>query len=95
MQVMAVEASALNEYDPSDWRPYSASAGVLSYLVPGLGQISQGRVAKGFLFLGCLYGLFFFGMYLGDWKNVYLPHCDPCAASHREVAGGPNTDHRR
>jgi len=54
-------------------RPYSPFAGFLSYLVPGLGQIAQGRVAKGFLFLVCLYGLFFFGMYLGDWKNVYLP----------------------
>jgi Family of unknown function (DUF6677) len=54
-------------------RLYSPFAGFLSYLFPGLGQISQGRVGKGFLFLVCLYGLFFFGMYLGDWKNVYLP----------------------
>jgi hypothetical protein len=52
---------------------YSIRAGVLSYLVPGLGQISQGRIGKGLLFLVCLYGLFFYGMYLGDWKNVYVP----------------------
>jgi hypothetical protein len=52
---------------------YSVMAGFLSYLVPGLGQIVQGRVGKGLLFLVCLYGLFFYGMYLGDWKNVYLP----------------------
>jgi hypothetical protein len=51
----------------------SLLAAVLSYLVPGLGQIYQGRVAKGILFLVCLYGLFFTGMALGDWKNVYLP----------------------
>jgi hypothetical protein len=51
----------------------SLLAGVLSYLVPGLGQIYQGRVGKGILFLVCLYGLFFTGMALGDWKNVYLP----------------------
>jgi hypothetical protein len=54
-------------------QPVSLLAGVLSYLVPGLGQIYQGRVAKGLLFLVCLYGLFFTGMAMGDWKNVYLP----------------------
>ena len=54
-------------------RNYSPLAGFLSYLVPGLGQIYEGRVGKGILFMVCLYGLFFFGMYLGEWKNVYLP----------------------
>jgi hypothetical protein len=54
-------------------RVNSPFAGLLSYLVPGLGQMSQGRVGKGLLFFVCLYGLFFFGMYLGNWKNVYLP----------------------
>jgi hypothetical protein len=61
-------------------RNYSVLAGVLSYLVPGLGQIYQGRVAKGVLFLVCLYGLFFYGLYLGNWQNVYLqPANDPNA----------------
>jgi len=54
-------------------RPVSVFAAVLSYLVPGLGQIYQGRVAKGILFLVCLYGLFFTGMAMGDWKSVYIP----------------------
>src|SRR5271165_7489210 len=54
-------------------QPVSVFAAVLSYLVPGLGQIYQGRVAKGLLFMVCLYGLFFYGMYLGSWSNVYLP----------------------
>jgi len=54
-------------------RRLSVVAAVLSYLVPGLGQIYQGRVAKGILFLVCLYGLFFTGMAMGAWKNVYLP----------------------
>jgi hypothetical protein len=54
-------------------RPVSPWAGLLSYVVPGLGQIYQGRVGKGLLFLVCLYGLFFSGMALGNWKNVYLP----------------------
>jgi hypothetical protein len=33
----------------------------------------QGRFSKGVLFLVCLYGLFFTGMALGSWRNVYLP----------------------
>jgi hypothetical protein len=53
-------------------RAPSPLAGLLSYLVPGLGQIYQGRIAKGLLFFVCLYGMFFFGMYLGDWRNVYI-----------------------
>jgi TM2 domain-containing membrane protein YozV len=53
-------------------RERSLLAGFLSYLVPGLGQIYQGRIAKGLLFLVVLYGLFFYGMYLGSWSNVYL-----------------------
>jgi hypothetical protein len=53
--------------------PRSPLAGLLSYLVPGLGQLYQGRVGKGVLFLVCLYGLFFSGMAMGNWSNVYLP----------------------
>src|SRR5947209_18454967 len=66
-------------------REYSALAGLLSYLVPGLGQMYQGRISKGLLFFVCLYGLFFYGMLLGKGEakagdvtytvssNVYLP----------------------
>jgi hypothetical protein len=54
-------------------RVYSPLAGFLSYLIPGLGQISQGRFSKGVFFLVTLYGLFFTGMALGDWKNVFIP----------------------
>jgi hypothetical protein len=46
-------------HNPSLW------GGFLSYLIPGLGQIAQGRVAKGVLFFFCVYILFFYGMYLG------------------------------
>lgn len=60
--------------DPiSTLRVRSPFAGFLSYLVPGLGQVYQGRTGKGLLFLVCLYGMFFYGMALGSWKNVYLP----------------------
>jgi hypothetical protein len=52
-------------------------AAVLSYMIPGLGQLLQGRVRKGLLFLVCLYALFFYGMYLGNFRNVYLPDNHP------------------
>jgi hypothetical protein len=65
---------------PSPTQPvYNPLAGILSYLVPGLGQMYQGRFGKGLLFLVCLYGLFFYGMWLGSWKNVYLPQEAPDA----------------
>jgi hypothetical protein len=53
-------------------RNFSPIAGLLSYLVPGLGQIVQGRIGKGLLFMVCLYFLFFYGEYLGNWRNVYI-----------------------
>lgn len=66
-------------------RPYSPLGGLLSYLVPGLGQIYQGRVGKGLLFLVCLYALFFYGLYLGNWQNVYLqPANDPARAREQQ-----------
>jgi hypothetical protein len=52
-------------------------AAFLSYLIPGLGQLTQGRVRKGLLYLVSLYALFFYGMYLGSFKNVYLPDYHP------------------
>jgi hypothetical protein len=66
-------------------RPVDPLAAFLSYLIPGLGQIYQGRVGKGLLFFVCVYTLFFYGMYLGSGSvtiggetysvpsNVYLP----------------------
>ncbi len=57
--------------------PISPFAGLLSYLVPGLGQIVQGRTGKGVLFMVCLLSLFFTGQAMGSWKNVYIPVNDP------------------
>jgi hypothetical protein len=62
-----------NEAKTTRQATFSPWAGFLSFLIPGLGQIYQGRTAKGILFLVCLYGLFFYGMALGSWRNVYLP----------------------
>jgi TM2 domain-containing membrane protein YozV len=51
-------------------------AAVLSYLIPGLGQVYQGRIGKGLLFFFGLYTLFFYGMWMGQWRNVWLPDAD-------------------
>lgn len=48
-------------------------AALLGFLIPGLGQVYQGRTGKGLLFFFGLYGLFFYGMWMGQWKNVWLP----------------------
>lgn len=54
---------------PAKLDPFAA---LLSYVVPGLGQLYQGRTFKGVLFLVSIYALFFYGMYLGNWSNVFL-----------------------
>jgi hypothetical protein len=66
---------------PTPPPPARMLAALLSFLVPGLGQIVQGllsgnanRLSKGVFFLATLYFMFFYGMYLGQWRNVYLPH---------------------
>jgi hypothetical protein len=46
-------------------------AAILSYLVPGLGQIYQGRIGKGILFMVSLLGMFILGQWMGNWQNVY------------------------
>ena len=63
---------------PTDLPPVKLDplAALLSYLIPGLGQIYQGRVGKGLLFFGGLYLLFFYGMWMGQWRNVWLPDAD-------------------
>ncbi len=67
---MATEPSSTQDVPAR--RP-SLVAAFLSYLVPGLGQIVQGRVGKGLMFMVCLLGMFTAGQALGDWQNVYLP----------------------
>ena len=48
-----------------------AVAALLSWLVPGLGQIYQGRRLKGLLFMGTLVTTFVFGLWLGGGRVVY------------------------
>jgi hypothetical protein len=56
--------------------PPAIFAGILSYLVPGLGQISQGRIGKGVMFMVILLGMFLLGQAMGQWRNVYMPPPD-------------------
>lgn len=60
-------------------RPLDPLAALLSFAIPGLGQVMQGRIAKGFLFFFSLYGLFFYGMAMGQMKNVWIPPPDDVA----------------
>ncbi|MBY0587656.1 hypothetical protein K2X85_10785 [bacterium] len=49
-----------------------ALAGLLAWLVPGLGHAYQGRWFKAILFAICIHGLFWTGMAHGSWKVVWL-----------------------
>src|SRR5262245_10871424 len=60
---------SIDKDSPTIKDPFTAA--FLAWLVPGLGHIYQGRVAKGVLFFVCLMGAFLYGMYLGEWKVVY------------------------
>jgi hypothetical protein len=64
-------------------------AAFLSYLIPGMGQVYQGRVGKGLLFFFGLYVLFFYGMWMGQWRNVWLP--DVSDMPQLEIAGNQLT----
>lgn len=46
-------------------------AAFLAWLLPGAGHLYQGRTAKGLLFMICILGTFFFGLWLGDGRVVY------------------------
>src|SRR5437016_6225739 len=68
----------------------SAVAAFLTFLVPGLGQIYQGRYAKGLLFMVCLLGMFTLGQAMGNWQNVYMPPGDDMPGQGgRGVRGTP------
>ena len=68
-------------------RTFDPLAAVLSYLLPGLGQVVQGRIGKGVLFFICLYGLYFYGLTLGQMKNVWLPDATDQPAAVMPIVG--------
>ncbi|ADV63537.1 hypothetical protein Isop_2972 [Isosphaera pallida ATCC 43644] len=52
-------------------------AALLTWLIPGLGQLYQGRTGKGILFLICVLGLYVAGFALGRYQNVFWIWVDP------------------
>ncbi len=93
----APQAPQANNPDVPSPRRLSPMGAVLSYLVPGLGQIAQGRTGKGVLFLLCIYTLFFYGVWLGTAEarvhgrtfrvssNVYIPRTPPTPEKQANV----------
>ena len=75
------------EHEPPPLPPvvFDWPAALMSYLIPGLGQVYQGRIGKGLLFFFGLYTLFFYGMWMGQWRNVWLP--DVADLPPLEIAG--------
>lgn len=73
-KVLVVEPDSKVEVDLKD----PSLAAILAWLWPGLGHIYQGRTAKGVLFMTCILGTFFFGLWMGDSKVVYasMPFSD-------------------
>jgi hypothetical protein len=47
-----------------------ALAAFLAWLIPGLGHLYQGRLAKAALFFVCIMGIFCYGVYLGGSKDL-------------------------
>ncbi len=45
-------------------------AGVLAYLIPGLGHFYQGRIFKACIYSVCILSTFIYGLYLGRWQTV-------------------------
>jgi hypothetical protein len=72
---------------PPPPRKLDPLAAVLSYLLPGLGQVVQGRIGKGVLFFLGINGLFFYGMWMGQMKNVWLPDAGDLPDADVPIAG--------
>lgn len=59
-------------------------AAVLSFLLPGAGQLYQGRTFKGIINCVCVLTLFFWGLSLGEWGIVF--RLEPLQANERDIA---------
>src|SRR5215212_9975471 len=77
--------------------PFPALAALLSFAVPGLGQMAQGlraknfaRLTKGCMFLLAIWGMFFFGFARSGWRNVYLPHVQEVFVAEDQALGRVN-----
>jgi hypothetical protein len=82
---------------PQEPVPFPVLAALLSFAVPGLGQIAQGlssknfaRLTKGCMFLLALWGMFFFGFIRGHMRNVFLPHIQEVFLDEDQKSGRLN-----
>jgi len=48
-------------------------AAILTFILPGLGHLFQGRVFKGLVYGICITGMFMYGSALAEWKAVQAP----------------------
>lgn len=62
-------------------------AGILAYLVPGLGHAYQGRYVKAAIYFVCVVGIFSWGCSLGEAKAVHL-RWDPAHRAGRTRTAG-------
>ncbi len=62
-------------------------AAVLTFLVPGAGQLYQGRVFKAAIYFFGILGLYFAGMRMAEWRAVYI-HRPP---AHERIRGKHHT----
>jgi hypothetical protein len=66
---LVTEASKPSSQEPVDLKD-PTMAGLLAWLVPGLGHCYQGRWAKAVLYFGSIIGLFVLGLYLSGGSYV-------------------------
>src|ERR1700756_3525244 len=72
-------AASKPEANPAPHSPDSLSidlrdpylAAFLAWLIPGAGHFYQRRWGKGGLFMVCILGMFFIGLWMGEGKVVY------------------------
>jgi len=62
-------------------------AGILAYLVPGLGHVYQGRYVKAAIYFVCVLGIFSWGCSLGEAKAVHLRWDGPQRQTRTRTAG--------
>ncbi|QDT54977.1 hypothetical protein Pan44_30180 [Caulifigura coniformis] len=48
-------------------------AAILTFILPGLGHLFQGRVFKGLVYGVCITGMFLYGSALAEWKAIQAP----------------------
>lgn len=57
-------------------------AGILAFLIPGAGHCYQGRFFKAFVFAVCIWGSWWTGMAMSDWKALQAPNLDDPQTPH-------------